>query len=106
MHLRTFLLAACAAATAGCGTTATVLPPPTAYPGAPEWMLDPGNCPDADPKGPGVLHDPVDGTVPAVLEAHKLDGRMYVGCRTAHEALIQYERQRMQAIRERAMQKQ
>lgn len=101
MITRAFLLAAVAVFLTACGTTPTVqAPPPEPYPSAPERLLDKAQCPDADPDGEGLLHDPADGSADAVLESRKRDGRMYLRCREAYHGLIDHERGRMKYQRE------
>lgn len=98
------ILIAVSGGVSGCGPSATVLPPAAdLFPSAEEALLDLENCPDADPDGEGVLHDPVDGSTSAVLEARRNDGEMYVLCRSAAHGLIEHERERILNIRERSM---
>jgi|AntDeeMetagen192_2_1112575.scaffolds.fasta_scaffold02940_5 hypothetical protein len=102
--MRAILCALLGLAVTACAPNPTVLPPsPDTYPAAPERLLDPANCPDADPDGEGVLHDPADGTAGAVLDARGRNGEMYVRCRAAFEGLVDHERERMRRQREKAM---
>ena len=101
MKLRVAMIAL---ACSGCGPTAQVVDPGEShYPPASERLLDKGACPDADGDGEGLLHDPVDGSAGALLEARKRNGRLYAECREAAYGLIEHERERLRWIRERAM---
>lgn len=107
MRLKAAMIAVAVVGAPGCGTSPTVLAPEAdSYPPADEGLLDRANCPDGDPDGDGVLHDPVDGTAGAISEARRQNGRMYVRCRSAFHGLVEHERKRVQRIRERAMQDQ
>lgn len=102
--MRLLLIATVALILPACASSPTVMAPPSdPYPGAPERILDKEACPDADPDGEGLLHDPEDGSAGAIVEARKQDGEMYLRCRAAFHSLVDHERERLRRQRERAM---